>query len=610
MTALAVDGETAYLSIGPRLVVLDLADAGGPQTLFTSDVLPVTATGLALENDRLYWLSSDGQLLVFDISSPPAPKLLADLDISPGGQAIAVRDGRLYMSEISYYGGGAQDALRVYEISAAPRLAELSTLEMPNQPYGLQLVGERAYLTLWDGSFVTVDVSDPAAPHILHVLKGAYGHYVQFPYLFTSFDENLAVFDLSDAGQPQRTAAWPYEQEPRLTSISAGAVYNQYLYLFDISAPPCGGDVSPSCMVSFHVLDISDPADPQSLSGPAENPTFDAVAWAQVQGEQLLVSDRHGLTALSLADPVHPAILWRYPAAPTLMGAYDFTLRNGWLYLGTDLLYHSLYVFDLRHLSQPRLAGPFEPSIATSGLLSGDTLYLALGPDGLSALDVTQPDAPQEIARLNDEIVTQGGDLNRPLAAVGDTLYMSIGWAGLGIVDISDPRSPRTVGAFDTGGTVRDMALGPEYLYVLTPEALNVLDLSTPHTPRIIDRLKLPDAWSLALDGDLAFVASMTCLNADGTGGLAVISLSDPAHPALLSTPKDVPCGLYDVAASGDYVFLAAGSDGILGIDVSDPAAPYLAARFSTPSLATRVAVDGDLIYALDEMAGIYVLHL
>jgi len=392
-------------------------------------------------------------------------------------------------------------------------------------------------------------------------------------------------------------------------SVFAGVVFQNYLYLFDNSAHPCGGDVSPSCQVSFHVLDITDPAQPQSLVGPLENQQFDFANWAQVQGQRLFVSDRNGLHTFSLSDSLYPTLLWRYPIVHTIMDAYDISVQNGFLYLGTDLLNNSLYAFDLRDLSNPALSGPFAPPIATNSLAAGNYLYLALGPSGLSVMDISQPAAPVEIARLDDEIVTLGGDLNRPLAAISETLYLSVGYAGLAIVDISDPTAPRTLGLLDTGGGPFDMAAAFGYLYVLTGDALNVVDISAPHAPQIINRLELPAASRLAISGDLALVSSGMCLG-DNTGGLALISLSDPAHPALLSIAEDVPCGMIDIASLGNFAILAAGSSGILAVDISNPAAPFLAARFLTPSYATHVAVEGSLIYALDELAGIYMLRL
>jgi hypothetical protein len=64
------------------------------------------------------------------------------------------------------------------------------------------------------------------------------------------------------------------------------------------------------------------------------------------------------------------------------------------------------------------------------------------------------------------------------------------------------------------------------------------------------------------------------------------------------------------MAAYGHYALLAAGTEGLLAVDISDPRAPFLATRLDTPGLAARVAVDGEMIFALDDVAGLYRLRL
>ena len=610
LIAVALDTAVAYLAVGPRLVVLDLSASQEPQELFRSEAQPFMASGLAVADGRLYWLSAAGRLLVFDLTSPVQPTLLSDLPVPPGRQHIAVSGNRLYIAGETDLQGKPENILRIYDGSDLLHLVELGELALPNQAVDLTAAGERVYVTLWAGSLVAVDVSDPVHPAILHTLSDLHGVYVQPPHIFAASMENLVVYDLSSAADVRSLVAWPVDREPRLANIFAGAAYQDYRYLFDSSAFPCGGDVSQSCPVSFHVLDVSDPADPRSLSGPTENPPFDRVAWAQVQGERLYVRDYHGLSALSLRDPAHPAFLWRYPTGSTVMEAYDLTARDGFVYLGANLARHSLYVFDLRELSAPRLAGPLSPPIATTGALSGRYLYLSLGPGGLSVLDVSQPGAPQEVARLDGSRLPLSGDLRRPLAVLGDRLYASLDQGGLGIIHISDPANPRLVDTFDPGGRVHDLAAAPGRLYVLAGGGLHVVDVSNPHVAQLLSRLELPGASQLALSGDLAFISGRACLGPGGTGGLAVVSLADPYHPVLLNIPAEVPCGILDIAVQDGVAILAAGSYGVLGVDVSDPTAPRLAYRFATPYLATRVAADGDRIYALDEQAGIYVLRL
>src|SRR5262245_22376060 len=79
---------------------------------------------------------------------------------------------------------------------------------------------------------------------------------------------------------------------------------------------------------------------------------------------------------------------------------------------------------------------------------------------------------------------------------------------------------------------------------------------------------------------------------ADIVAGLRIYDVTDPAEPALLSSllPGGVTCpsGFYsdNVRVLGTRAYLAGGRCGVLVVDVSDPTAPQIALRVSTPSYA------------------------
>ncbi len=116
-------------------------------------------------------------------------------------------------------------------------------------------------------------------------------------------------------------------------------------------------------------------------------------------------------------------------------------------------------------------------------------------------------------------------------------------------------------------------------------------------------------------------------------GGLNLIDNTNPAAPALRSTyrtptarvfpPPDL--GVYSVhhaLASGNRAFVAANSDGVRVLDISNPAAPVELASFVPPdradprgeipnkALVTGVALAGPNVVITDVHSGLYVLGL
>ena len=60
---------------------------------------------------------------------------------------------------------------------------------------------------------------------------------------------------------------------------------------------------------------------------------------------------------------------------------------------------------------------------------------------------------------------------------------------------------------------------------------------------------------------------------ADGSGGLQVVDISDPASPGIVGSVN--PAGSQmDVAVQGDFAYLASDDWGLQVVDVSNPALP------------------------------------
>jgi hypothetical protein len=101
---------------------------------------------------------------------------------------------------------------------------------------------------------------------------------------------------------------------------------------------------------------------------------------------------------------------------------------------------------------------------------------------------------------------------------------------------------------------------------VLAYEYLHVLDITEVTNPSLLGSVSLPNGYSMALAGDLAFIAA-------GSYGLLVADISDPVSPALIGElgVEGIAVG---IAVSGDHVYMADMYRGLHVIDVSDPTAP------------------------------------
>lgn len=101
------------------------------------------------------------------------------------------------------------------------------------------------------------------------------------------------------------------------------------------------------------------------------------------------------------------------------------------------------------------------------------------------------------------------------------------------------------------------------------------------------------------MSGSYAYVA-------DGSAGLRVISVSDPAHPVEVGY-CGAPAYSYGVAVSGSNAYFADGAAGLRVISVSNPAYPGEVGYYDTLGIAHSGTVSGDYVYVADGSAGLQI---
>ncbi|UCD85062.1 MAG: chitobiase/beta-hexosaminidase C-terminal domain-containing protein, partial [Deltaproteobacteria bacterium] len=105
------------------------------------------------------------------------------------------------------------------------------------------------------------------------------------------------------------------------------------------------------------------------------------------------------------------------------------------------------------------------------------------------------------------------------------------------------------------------------------------------------------------------FVTGGYAYLADGSSGLAIIDVSDPANPG---TPvyRDTSGNSYGVFVSGGYAYVGDGDSGLAIIDVSDPANPGTPVYRDTSGNSYGVFVSGGYAYVGDRLSGLAIIDV
>ena len=72
---------------------------------------------------------------------------------------------------------------------------------------------------------------------------------------------------------------------------------------------------------------------------------------------------------------------------------------------------------------------------------------------------------------------------------------------------------------------------------------------------------------AVAISGNYAYI--------DSAGRLAVVDISDKAHPQIIGQSEVLFSAAKDIQLSGNYAYIAAGTEGLFIVNIATPTAPY-----------------------------------
>ncbi|NQU06032.1 MAG: choice-of-anchor D domain-containing protein [Calditrichaeota bacterium] len=190
------------------------------------------------------------------------------------------------------------------------------------------------------------------------------------------------------------------------------------------------------------------------------------------------------------------------------------------------------------------------------------------------------------------------------LTVEGDLMYL-VTQNSLMVFDISNPNAPEIAGNYHAEGlNAINVFVDGDYAYIATgDEGFSIFDVS------VVDSMQFVSSYntdgythSLIIRDDYAYVA-------DGETGLRVIDLYDPERPAEVSH-VNTPGEAYAVTIAGDYAYVADYVQGLRIIDISDPQEPEEVGYFNTRGWSMDVVVSGGFAYVADERYGLKVIDI
>jgi hypothetical protein len=515
----AVDGDTAYLAVGPRVWAVDIADRARPRVRALSPMFVAPVIKVEVAGDHVVAILGGSSLAAKDPPSLVVLSTLADSDRhlrELGRVPLDVTDVRRLAvdgSRVALVGlaeDPADDGVRLIDTvdpaHLAPRRLEVDTASA-SLSQDLLFVDHRLYVfrsstNLVDRWIVVLDVTDPTRPQTVAVTAfGGFGatlgdhervYALDFDIVRGTVD--LVVIDVADPAGPVRRPSVQLDRDLGDGPLGLAAE---------------GGYVFVS-----------------RFDGSIE--TYDA-AGADAPRRVGVYRDRHRATSIDRAGQTLLLATRGSPDLPPGLRIIDTQQPTG-LRVATDL--------------------PILPSTVNRVAVVGDFAYVAaedIGGSldgrpagGLWAVDLSDPASPWPAGFL-------AGPIGRsPLAVDSDLLFAVEPEAGLWAIDVSTPGHPRARGFLGEASGATHLAAGRSLVFADPPSAstspvLLGVDARDPDHLRPLGRTAVRDGPFQPL---LVDAARGRLFGTDGVhleGQLFTLDLRDPARPRLLATEPGNP---------------------------------------------------------------------
>ncbi|MBZ5640226.1 MAG: hypothetical protein LAO51_15885 [Acidobacteriia bacterium] len=527
---------------------------------------------------NLVYGTAEGDLVVFDVTSPSAPVVRGRLGLS-GARFLAVSGSHAYLS-------AGPAGVIVADLSNPASPSVVGAYHAPTGLLGdISVLGSYVYFTVMPDLFSfpevwILDVSVPSAPTLAGSLSGGGANFEALattaspPRLFvtdTSF--GLYVFDLTNPAVPLYLGA------------AANAGYGQ-----DVQV--AGPYAYTPTTLGFDVVDASNPLNPTLAGRYTGFPSYGSPSGVAVtNGYAFVAAGRAGLQVMDVVPASQPSVV----AAVEAPGdARDVSVSGGLAYYVSAG--QGLFIVDVSVLERPKLVGKFLAPNGRVVQVRDKIAYFGDG-SGLKMIDVTDPHAPSQLGGLATGAVNH-------LHVVGNLAYVAAGTAGVKIVDVSVPSAPVLVGTYDSPGSAWDVKVAGKRAFVADyTSGFEVVDVTNPAAPALLGTYSTYwEAVAVDFSGRYAYVAE------GGGRRVQILDVSDPASPVWMAdipTPDDAQ----DVRVVGNLAYITCRYGGLRVVDVSIPWAPVEVGSYVTNEPSWNLGFQGGYVFLSESDGGGPIVH-
>lgn len=381
----------------------------------------------------------------------------------------------------------------------------------------------------------------------------------------------------------------------------------------------------------LHLFDVANASAPQWLgaikpfsAAPTTkygNVGIESQLWSvAVEGDYAYAVGDHGLTIIDVSQPTNPSVAGHY-GTEGVPG--DICINGTTAYLSLDG--RDLLALDIRDPETPlppsAVAQPAEAGFGPDSVPVNVVDHYAYWPaprvdpdtgwwDGTewAISDISNPANPIRLGTVPTSGDVGAARARGQVALVFESVYTNSSLLGdvIEVFTLANPAAPVSVGSLEVTNVVNSIDIDGSWGYLATERGLDVIDLANPASPRLAAHVAMDGRPQgvLVRDG-IAYVAA-------GDAGLVIVNVLEPEHPVILgsgSTGGGASC--QSASLVGATAVAADGTGGLQLLDVKNPAPPSATGGYLSSNRVTEVHCQGGLLLVAEEpVGGIWHTHL
>lgn len=575
--------EGKYLYVLSHDVGLQILDCSDPANLQLITTLPIEgrALDMVLKDGQACIITVEGMLLLVDLHTPIAPRILSETYISAGLQSIALHEHTAWILNL---------ASTIFQV-------DLSAPEAPVHLGGILQDDGFPINKLFAQGDILLATTRSNTLLFLNPKPSSTKRWVSKIPIFTPI-KDLLIADDKTLYILTTKALHAYE----VTQI------REPKYLFEIPLPSPAITHMAIAETSLalisedgHILtcDLKDPLSPRiQLVARTNNPS-------PLRG--FAVSGKHAFVA-TMDDGILSISLESHKINTSSFGNIvpfsAFEVSESTALASKDKPPYALQALDLKQLptlkQQAWLPLNYRPSkIAATKLLAADLRI------NQSAIGLYSIDPPEQLRELGS-LVLPDGEIPLSLDLKEDLLVVGTGNNQLHLYDLSHPEAPKRLSSLSLEAQPKAISIKNTTAFVaLNAQGLSILDISNPQNPRLLATVSRPwpdraltNILDVAVAGDAAYLANAS----DGVMVVDIKSLESPKLSTLVPTMEGVAS---NVAIWGEYLYMTTDND-IWVFDIRTPLKPALLCRIPIPGIQGRVRFSGKYLLAGIKLQNLY----